>query len=407
MPKLNHKQPELVFKKAKSKEADYKIPDEDGLFMLVSKSGSKIWRVRYKFQNKEQTYVIGKYPAITTAEARAEKDRIRKLLAKGENPNQVKALEAAKAAGEDNPNCFHSIAQDFFKNMVNWVPHHKSRVESAFERDVYPIIGKFDVREIKRTDTVKIADAIKARGSPNMAKQTCGHIEKIFDYAVDRGLIDNNPALRLSRLIKPPPVQNRKRLKIGQLPDFLKRLEAYHGHEYIKIGLQLLLLTFVRPGDVAGAKWEEFDLENRQWIVPEERVKIRVHGKLIVPLSSQSMQLIARLKEIGLKGEYLFPGVRANYKPISNVTFLKVLQTLGYAGETKIHPHGMRGTASTILNTKGFRKDVIEVQLHHSDKDKIRATYNAADYLEERVGMMQWWGDFLDRAKNGDLSLND
>jgi integrase len=191
-------------------------------------------------------------------------------------------------------------------------------------------------------------------------------------------------------------VKHRAHLKESQLPEFLYWLDQYHGRDYIRLAMKLQIITFLRPGELRMGLWEEIDWKNALWRIPAERMKMkRAH---VVPLTTQALDILAKLEEITGNNELMFPGIRATHKPISDVTLTKVLRTMGYTGDMVV-PHGFRHTASTILNEHRFDHDVIERQLAHVEKNKIRGIYNHAEYLDERRKMMQWYADHLDTLK--------
>jgi integrase len=222
----------------------------------------------------------------------------------------------------------------------------------------------------------------------------------IFDYAIAKHLCEFNPAIGRAKFLKKQATNHRPSLKADQLPEYLQKLEAYSG-KTVKLALKLLLLTFVRPGEVRGGRWEEIDEEKAEWRIPAERMKMnRPH---VVPLSQQALEVIKELRALTGKGKLMFPGTCHVTKEISDVTLLKALKLMGYQGEKKIVPHGMRHTASTILHESGFKTEVVEAQMAHIDRNKVRAAYNHAQYFEERKQMMQWWGDYLEGAANREV----
>lgn len=405
MPKRNKKLTELEIKNAKAKEADYKLYDEGGLRLLVRKTGTKVWQYPYKNYGKHNVYTIGKYPTVSTAEARTLLARAKRLLEQGLDPNQEKknVLSAAKAETE---NTFENIAREWHSKQ-GWVPKHAQNILNTMETDVFPFIGAKNVNEITPQDIIGILRKIEGRNALDVAKRVSQRCTAVFDYAINLGVCNYNPAIGRGKIVKSYKVAHRPFLKEDDLPEFLSKLDAYHGSKIVKSALKLLLLTFVRPGELRNASWEEIDLEKAEWRIPAERMKMaRPH---IVPLPKQAVGILRELAPKRDHHKLVFPSVRSYTKPISDVTLLKVLQILGYTGKKiefektypKVVPHGMRSTASTILNEVGrFKPDVIERQLAHVEQNKVRAAYHHAEYLEERKEMMQWWADYLDILKN-------
>lgn len=378
----------------------YKLHDSGGLILLVRPSGTKVWQVPYKIYGKHNIYTIGQYSPVPrpgyygTADARKERDEVKALVTKGIDPNKNKAKIQLKYTGE-NPNNFECIALEWYEKQ-DWVPKHAVAIMRTLENDVFPVIGQKDIADINAQDVLTVIEPIEKRGALDVAKRVCKRMEAIFDYSIAKGLREYNPAHGRSKIIAVRKVIHRPSLTEKQLPEFLEKLEAYTGRKYIQLAMKMLVLTFVRPGELRFAKWGEFDLDKALWLIPEERMKMsRNHS---VPLSKQVIALLAELKKEARKSEYLFPSVKTAFQPISDVTLTKVLRDMGYVGEKKVVPHGFRHTASTILNERGFNRDHIEKQLAHSSENKIRSTYNHAEYLNERHKMMQWWADYLDKV---------
>jgi integrase len=295
----------------------------------------------------------------------------------------------------DTELAFEKIAREWHDKQV-WNPKHAKNILRTLEVDVFPYIGKKPIIEVNAQDILKILRIIEERNALDVAKRVNQRCTAIFDYAIVKGICDNNPATGRAKIIKARKVKHRPHLTEEQLPEFLNALENYRGTKKVKLAMKLLLLTFVRPGELRHARWEEIDEEKAEWRISAERMKMkRPH---IVPLSTQALELLNELKGITGKSALLFPSSKKPNVPISDVTLTKLLIILGYVGDKKIVPHGMRATASTILNEKGqFRPDVIERQLAHIEKNKVRAAYHHAEYLDERKTMMQWWGDYLDK----------
>lgn len=393
MPKINRKLTDTEIRNAKPKDKDYKLYDEGGLRLLVRKSGTKAWQYPYKLHGKANLYTIGQYPQTSVSEARKARDEVRLLVQQGINPNKDKQ-ERYWANQPETEMCFEAIAREWHSKQI-WNEKHASNILRTLEADVFPKIGKKPIYEVNAQDVLRILRAIEDRGALDVAKRVNQRCTAIFDYAIVRGICDNNPATGRAKIIQARKVKHRPYLKDEQLPEFLNALENYVGSKKVKLAMKLLVLTFVRPGELRNTQWDEIDEDKAEWRIPAERMKMkRPH---LVPLSSQALEVLSELKKLTGKSKLLFPSSKNPSKPISDVTLTKVLIILGYIGEKKVVPHGMRATASTILNEKGqFRPDVIERQLAHVEKNKVRAAYHHAEYLDERKSMMQWWGDYLE-----------
>lgn len=393
MPKINRKLTNAEIKNAKPKDKAYKLYDDGGLTLLVRTSGTKVWQYPFNLHGKANIYTIGQYPVTGAAEARKLRDEVRLLVQQGINPNEHKQ-QLYWANMPQKELSFEHIAREWHSKQV-WAKKHASNIMRTLEADVFPKIGTKPIHEVNAQDILKILWAIEARGALDVAKRVNQRCTAIFDYAIVRGICENNPATGRAKVIKARKVKHRPYLRDEQLPDFLNALDNYVGSKKVKLAMKLLVLTFVRPGELRNAEWSEIDEDKAEWRIPAERMKMnRPH---VVPLSTQALQVISELKPFTSKSKLLFPSSKKPDKPISDVTLTKVLIIMGYVGEKKVVPHGMRATASTILNEKGqFRPDVIERQLAHVEKNKVRAAYHHAEYLDERKTMMQWWGDYLD-----------
>lgn len=396
MPRMNTKLSELQIKNAKPKAADYKLYDDGGLRLLVRSSGTKVWQYPFIYGGKANIYTIGKYPEVTTAEARQARDEARKMINRGINPNTLKK-EARIKRQYEGENGFEKLANEWFSKQT-WAEKHSANIKSRLEKDVHYLIGNKPINQITRQDILHILQKIEARGALDVAKRVNQYITAIFEYGLIKGICENNPAIGLSKTVKSYKVQHRAYLSEKQLPEFLRKLDDYSGRTMIKLALKLLMLTFVRPGELRGAWWNEFDLEKAEWRIPAKRMKMsREH---IVPLSKEALKVLEHLKPISGHRPLLFPGIKKPNEPISDVTLTKALIILGYKDIATAH--GMRATASTILNENGFKPDVIERQLAHIEQNKVRAAYHHTEYLAERKEMMAWWGAYLqDKSKTG------
>jgi integrase len=398
MPKIIKKLTYKEIDEALKADKPYKLCDEGGLRLLVRPTGTKVWQVPYVFNGKPNTYTIGHYSntgrvgTYRLSEARKARDEVKALVAEGKDPKLLQTDECAVAS-------FAMVAREWHGKGA-WVKKHAKNILSSLEVNVFPYIGEKPIDKITSQDIVKILEKIEQRGALDVAHRICQRCWAVFDYAQHKGICETNPALGRSKFIEKRKPKHRPHLGEGQLSDFIKALEQYHGRDYIKLGVQILLRTLVRPGELRNATWDEFDFEKKQWAIPAERMKMRKPH--IVPLSTQVVELLENLNKITGYSDYLFPSVITPAKPISDVTMNKVLQILNFKDKDGdvVVPHGFRHTASTILNENRFNSDVIERQLAHKDKDKVRSVYNHAEYLQERVDMMQWYSDHLDILSN-------
>ena len=395
MPKVNRKLTEAEIRNAKPKDEKYRLYDEGGLYLLVRPSGTKVWRLPYRFNGKYNTYTIGQYGStadkVGSIEARKQRDEIKALLQQGIDPNTQRKTEYQRNVAESS-NTFESVALDWYSKQT-WTPKHAKNIKSRLQKDVFNVIGWKPIAEVNVPDTMGILKQIEKRNAPNVAQRINQYCSAIFDHAIVQGLCEVNPAHGRAKFVQTKPVQNRQHLKEKQLTEFLQRLDDPTKYSTMQLAVKLLTLTFLRPIEVRGAKWSEVDEKEKLWTIPAERMKHKKEH--LVPLSRQVLAVLAEIRKFTGNSEWVLPG-RSGTKSISDVVLINYVKEFS---DNKATPHGFRHTASTILNEKGFNYDHIEKQLAHVHKSKVRATYNKAIYLEDRKKMMQWWADFLDKKR--------
>ncbi len=358
--------------------------------MLVRKSGTKTWQYVYKFLDKEKTYTIGEYPLISATEAREKRDLLKKQVKDGIDPCEHKKSEKLKLEYEHKNN-FESLAREWHSKQ-NWVKKHADNILKRLEEDIFHYIGRKPINKINRQEVFKVLQKIEDRNALDVAKRIAQYCNLIFEYALIKGICDNNPAVGLSRILKSRPVKNRAFLREAQLPDFLCTLENYNGSRLVQLAIKLQLLTLLRPGELRKGRWEEIDEKKAIWTVPASRMKMKKEH--IVPLSRQALEILRELKTISGKSPVLFPSKKNYFTPISDATIHKAIRIMGYHGI--LDPHGTRATASTILNDHQFWSEAVERQLAHKERNKVKGSYNHAEHMDERVKMMQWYADHLD-----------
>jgi integrase len=395
MPKQNIALREIDVRNAKPREQNYFLFDREGLRLLIRPSGTKVWQLPYIYNGKNNIYTIGRYPRVTMSEARERVPGIKKLLGSGINPNQTKRADK-QANIEASLNTFEAIARDWYAQQ-HWAAKHAKNVISRLEKDVFPVIGFIPITKVNVPDIVGILQKIDHRGAGDVARRIGHYCSAIFEYAIAKGLCEQNPAMGRARILKPLKRKNRAHLNEGELPKFLKKLDAaVEKNALITLAVKLLVLTMLRPGEVREARWDEIDEEKALWSIPVERMKRgREH---IVPLSTQALEVIRKLRPQTGNKALLFPGQRPG-KPFSDVALIKVVKALT---DNKATPHGFRHTASTLLHEHDFHSDHIEMQLSHVEENKVKGTYNKALYLEQRTKMVQWWADHLDELRERD-----
>lgn len=377
---------------AKPRIKPFKIADGAGLFLLVTPSGGKYWRLKYFFGGKEKLLALGVYPEVNLAEARERRAQARKVLAAGNDPGETKK-EGKRLATLKNANTFEAVAREWFeKRKHEWAPITAEVALGRLEAHILPKLGPRPISGIAAPEVLAMLRAVEDRGTLETARRVMNISGQIFMYAIATGRADRNPVPDLRGALKTPVVKHRSFLKENELPRYLSKLEAYDGSPQTKLALRFLLLTFVRTNELRAAQWTEIDWDKAEWRIPAERMKMKeLH---IVPLSRQTIAVLRKLEKHSGERQYVFPNEHRPATFMSENTMLYALYRMGY--HSRATGHGFRSTASTILNEHGFRADVIERQLAHSERNNVRAAYNHAQYLPERRQMMQWWADFLD-----------
>lgn len=380
-------------KSAKGKEKAYKLSDGGGLYLYVSPAGSKLWRWKYRYEGKEKLMSFGRYPEITLAQAREIHRGHRATLAAGIDPMAERQQER-----QAEQRTFKRVAELWREHWrVGKTAKHDADVWRRLEADVFPAIGDVPVEELTAAQVRDCVKAIEARGALDIAKRQLQKCSQIMRYAVANDLVGRNPVADVapSDILPSRKKRNYARVQARDLPQLLRDMDAYVGGEHTRLALQLMVLTFVRTGELIGAKWAEFDLSARRWDIPAERMKMRTSH--IVPLSKQAYAVLEKLKAISYGREYVFPADTGKPTHMSNNTILYALYRMGYRG--RMTGHGFRGVASTILHEQGWPHEHIEIQLAHQERDNVSAAYNHALYLEPRTKMMQAWADYLDALR--------
>lgn len=373
--------------------------DAGGLYLEVQPSGGKHWRWKFRFSGKEKRLAIGTYPTVSLSQARAKRDEARALLKAGADPVQAKA-DTKNALRIRLGTTFEAVARDWFENWKgDKTPRHAGYVLRRLEVDVFPAIGGKPVADITAPQLLAMAKKIEARDALDLARRAWQMCGQVFEHALAHGLIERNPAkdVRPGVALKSREKQHYARIEANELPTLLRRIDTYAGSPYTRLAIQLIALTFVRTGELIGARWDEFDLEAAQWRLPAERMKMRTPH--IVPLSLQAVELVRTLQELRNLSPFLFPGERDHERAMSNNTILKALDRMGY--KHRMTGHGFRGIASTILHELGFDHAHIELQLAHQERNQVSAAYNFATYIPQRRKMMQHYADHLDALRAG------
>lgn len=385
-------------KNAKPKEKSYKLSDGNGMYLLVQPNGSKYWRKKYRIAGKEKLLSIGVYPEVSLIEARNSCLEARKLLKQGKDPSyakkEIKRQNILKA--ENN---FEAIAREWHSiQATTWTPHHSKYVLARLEKDIFPTIGNRPISEITPPELLEIGRKIEKRGAHEIAHRVIQSCGQVFRYAIVTGRAERNPALDLKGALKPIKHTHYAALDVKDLPEFIAKLNSNDARLFMqtRLAIHLLMLTFVRTGELRQAKWSEFDLEAGQWIIPAERMKMRQAH--IVPLAKQAIEILNQLKQINGNNEWVFCGWSDKSRPMSNNAILTALKRLGYKDKTT--GHGFRALAMTAIKEQlGYPHEVVDRQLAHAPKSKVAAAYDRSKFLDQRKKMMQDWADFIHAIK--------
>lgn len=383
---------DVAIRNAKARAKPYKLAAGGGLYVLVTPDGGKYWRLKYRFAGKEKLLALGVYPDVRGAEAREKRDAAKHQLKEHLDPSAVrKAQKYATATA--TANTFEAIAREWIELQRNrWTADHAARVLGSLEDEVFLDLGARPISDIMAPELLATLRKIEARGALETAQRVLQRCDAVFRYAVTTGRAERSPAADLKGALKAPKRSNRAALSAADLPEFLRKLDAYDGQLQTRLALKLQVLTWVRPGELRAAEWAEFDVDKAEWRIPAERMKMRAPH--VVPLSRQAIAVLEELRPLTGKGRFLFPNQHTPGACISDNTMLYALYRMGY--HSRATGHGFRATASTILNEQGWRADAIERQLAHAERNKVRAAYHRSEYLEERRKMMQAWADFID-----------
>ena len=396
---------DIAVRNAKPLDKAYKLSDSLGLYILVQPTGSKLWRMKYRFEGKEKLLSIGQYPEISLKDARAARDEARKLHAAGVDPSAHR--KATKQAGHERAaNSFEVIAREWFgKYESTWVAAHAARIIRRFERDVFPWMGSRPITEIKAPELLAVMRRIEGRGAletAHRALQSCG---QVFRYAVATGRAERDPTGDLQGALPPAKGSNFAAVIDGTMDNqererrlgaLLRTLDGYQGSFPVACALRLAPLVFVRPGELRTMQWAHLDFEAGEW-----RYRVtKTDTEHIVPLARQALAVLHDLHPLTGSSDYVFPSPRTFSRPMSDNAVLSAMRRMGVSKE-EMTGHGFRAVARTLIDeVLGFRSELIEHQLAHAVKDPNGRSYNRTSHLEERRKMMQAWADYLDKLKD-------
>jgi integrase len=374
-------------------EKPKRIFDGDGLYIEIRPNGGKWWRLKYRFDGKEKSLSLGIYPEVSLALARARHAQARQLLATGIDPSAARQ-QAKQARQQAAVSTLEAVSRDWLAHRAGaWTPGTLEAIRASLENHVFPALGSRPIREVTARDIKVVVQAIDRQGAGETAGRVFQRLRSIYRYALSEDLVDTDPTypLKPSEIFKPRSTSHRPALAEADMPAFFRKLDAYEGNPSTKAALELLILTAARPGELRGARWKEIDASRPLWRIPADRMKMETEH--LVPLSTQALAVLARAKSISGDRELVFPSPFYPGKPLSDGTLNSALARLGYKGLATAH--GFRTLFSTCANEAGWNSDVIEKQLSHEERDDVRGAYNRAQWLPERIKLMQWWADHL------------
>ncbi len=394
---------ETKIRATKATEKPVKLFDSGGLYLLVNPNGSRWWRLKYRFHGRERGISLGVFPDVTLKSARERRDEARKMIAAGTDPSEHR--QTTKVARE---NTFASVAHEWLALQEKPPAHSKQTPLAAvtaakarwmLDTFLVPEIGSKPIGELAAPALLDALRKIEKRGTHETAHRTKQLAGRILRYGIATGRATRDVSADLRGALAPVTTRNHAAItepaRVGEL---LRAIDAYGGQPVTAYALKLAPLVFVRPGELRGAEWSEFDLDAAEWRIPADRMKMREAH--IVPLSTQAVEILRNLHALTGAGRYVFPSLRSRDRPMSDNTVNAALRRLGYSKD-EMTGHGFRALASTCLNEQGWAPDVIELQLAHAERNKVRAAYNRASRLAERRKMMQAWADYLDGLRMG------
>ena len=381
---------DIAAREAKPREKAYKLTDAGGLYLWVAPTGLKSWRLKYRFYKREKVPTIGKYPQTSLREAREERDKAKKQLQHGIDPSTQKQTDKLAGANQ-NAMLFKDAAKRWHElNTPRWTPRYALKIWQMTEKRLITELGNKPLKDISSADTLYVLRLMENEGIGETTRKVKNYLSAIFAYAIAEGHIANNPVTGIPPALKAvPPASHQRSLPFRMMRDFITAIDNDDGHPVVKLGLKLLLLTMTRTGEVRFATWDEIDFEKRLWLIPASRMKMKTDH--LIPLSDQAIDVLTQLKALTGHTRYVVRSPNTIDKPLSENAFLVLIKRIGFKDYTTAH--GLRATASTVLNERGFRPEVIEKQLAHEERNQVRKAYNRADYLEERREMLEWWAD--------------
>jgi integrase len=389
----------LTDAKLKALKEPGKYFDGGGLYIDITKAGGAYWRLKYRHGGKEKLLALGVYPAVGLRDARDKATDAKRLLQDGQDPGALRKAEKVRGALE-SVNTLEAVTHAWLAHQTDrWEAQTEGAIRASLVANVFPALGDRALASIKPSEVMACIKVIEARGAGELASRVLQRIKAIYRWAVTHERIEVNPMVDLvpGEILKPRDVTHRLMLPEAELSNFYRKLDLYDGDPTTVHALRLLMLTVTRPGELRGARWAEFDLAAAMWTIPAERMKMRNEHK--VPLPRQALEVLRSIQPLTGDGELVFPSPSYRSKPLSENTLNSAMARMGYKGIATAH--GFRALFSTVANEHDKDADVIERQLAHIERNKVRAAYHRSAYTAERAKLMQWWADHLDTKRKG------
>jgi integrase len=393
---------DIALKKLQPSDRPFKRSDQHGLFILVKPNGSKHWHLKYRFRGKEKLMSYGPYPLISLKDARDKRDRDRRLLLEGIDPATVKQ-ERKRISEIARRGRFDVLAAELLEKN-----RREGRAEQTLKKKTWLIemanqdLADRPIMEITPSEVLAVLRKQEVIGNVETAGRLRSTIGEVFRYAIASGLTTNDPTLPLKGALVRKRVTPRAAVTDReQLGKLLVAIDAYNGYRVVSLGLRLLAILHVRPGELRFAKWPEFDLEEAKWTIPADRMKMREAH--VSPLPKQAVAILWQLQRLSHPDAMVLPSQRLKVQPLSENTFNQAIRKMGF-GKDEMTAHGFRATFSSLANESGrWNPDAIERALAHVEGNEVRRAYARGEYWDERVNMAQWWADELDELQRGAL----
>lgn len=400
MARKTHPLTTVQIKAARPAQKEYTLQDGGGLFLLVKPSGSKLWRFSYYRPSDKKRILLsfGSLEDVSLADARKRRSEYRTLISAGTDPQDHERQKRETEARRQG-NTFENVAAAWYQVKIsqNLAPNTIKDIWRSLDKYVFPFIGNTPIDTLTARRFVEVLTPIKERGNLETLKRVLQRVNEVMDYAANSGLIDANPAMNVRKAFPSPVKKHMPTIRPEQLPELMQALSVSATERQTRLLIEWQLLTVTRPAEASSTRWDEINLDAKQWTIPAGRMKMRRDH--VIPLSGQAMAVLEAMKPISHHRNYVFPSLKDPQQPMNSQTANAALRRMGFAGV--LVSHGLRAIFSTAANEEGFEPDVIEAALAHVDTNEVRRAYNRSNYIEKRIVLMRWWGEFVEAAATG------